>query len=38
MFEKSTHKIAFIAGDGIGKEVMPHGVRAVSAAAKKFGI
>ena len=38
MLEKSTHKIAVIAGDGIGKEVMPHGVRAVSAAAKKFGI
>ena len=38
MSEKSAHKIAVIAGDGIGKEVMPHGVRAVSTAAKKFGI
>ena len=38
MLGKSTHKIAVIAGDGIGKEVMPHGVRSVLAAAKKFGI
>ena len=33
-----THKIAVIAGDGIGKEVMPEGVRAVQAAARKFNI
>jgi tartrate dehydrogenase/decarboxylase/D-malate dehydrogenase len=33
-----THKIAVIAGDGIGKEVMPEGLRAVQAAADKFGI
>lgn len=33
-----THKIAVIAGDGIGKEVMPEGLRAVQAAAGKFGI
>lgn len=32
------HKIAVIAGDGIGMEVMPEGVRAVEAAAQKFGI
>ena len=32
------HKIALIAGDGIGKEVMPEGVRAVQAAAAKFQI
>ncbi len=31
-------KIAVIAGDGIGKEVMPEGVRALEAASKKFGI
>ena len=31
-------KIAVIPGDGIGKEVMPEGVRALEAAAKKFGI
>lgn len=33
-----THKIAVIAGDGIGNEVMPEGLRAVEAAARKFGI
>lgn len=33
-----THKIAVIAGDGIGQEVMPEGLRAVEAAARKFGI
>jgi tartrate dehydrogenase/decarboxylase/D-malate dehydrogenase len=32
------HRIAVIAGDGIGKEVMPEGLRAVAAAAKKFNI
>ena len=32
------HKIAVIAGDGIGKEVMPEGVRVLEAAARKFGI
>ena len=31
-------KIAVIPGDGIGKEVMPEGVRALEAASKKFGI
>jgi len=34
----STARIAVIAGDGIGKEVMPEGVRVVDAAARKFGI
>ncbi len=32
------HKIAVIAGDGIGKEVMPEGLRVLEAAADKFGI
>ncbi|MEO5861729.1 MAG: tartrate dehydrogenase [Burkholderiales bacterium] len=32
------HNIAVIAGDGIGREVMPEGVRALDAAARKFGI
>ncbi|TAG67211.1 MAG: tartrate dehydrogenase, partial [Burkholderiales bacterium] len=32
------HKIAVIAGDGIGKEVMPEGLRVMEAAAKKFNI
>jgi tartrate dehydrogenase/decarboxylase/D-malate dehydrogenase len=31
------HKIAIIAGDGIGKETVPEGVRVLEAAAKKFG-
>ena len=33
-----TYRIALIAGDGIGKEVMPEGLRVVLAAAKRFGI
>ena len=33
-----THRIAVIAGDGIGQEVMPEGVRAVQAAARKHGL
>ena len=33
-----THRIAVLAGDGIGKEVMPEGLRAVQAAADRFGI
>jgi len=32
------HRIAVLAGDGIGTEVMPEGVRALEAAAKRFGI
>lgn len=32
------HNIAVIAGDGIGREVMPEGVRALDAAARKFDI
>ena len=31
-------KIAIIPGDGIGKEVMPEGVRALEVAGSKFGI
>lgn len=34
----STHKIAVIPGDGIGKEVVPEGMRVMDAVAKKFGI
>jgi tartrate dehydrogenase/decarboxylase/D-malate dehydrogenase len=34
----TTHRIAVIGGDGIGKEVMPEGLRVVDAAARKFGI
>ena len=31
------HKIALIPGDGIGKEVVPEGVRVLEAAARRFG-
>jgi len=32
------YKIAVIPGDGIGKEVVPEGIRVVDAAAAKFGV
>ena len=32
------HRIAVMPGDGIGKEVMPEGVRVLEAAAKRHGI
>jgi tartrate dehydrogenase/decarboxylase/D-malate dehydrogenase len=32
-----TYKIAVIPGDGIGREVVPEGVRVLEAAAKQFG-
>lgn len=32
------HRIAVVAGDGIGKEVMPEGLRVLDVAARKFGI
>ncbi len=32
-----THRIAVIPGDGIGKEVMPEGLRVLQAAARRFG-
>ena len=34
----STYRIAVIPGDGIGTEVMPEGLRALEAVAKKFDI
>jgi tartrate dehydrogenase/decarboxylase/D-malate dehydrogenase len=34
----SKHRIAVIAGDGIGTEVMPEGIRVLEAAATRFGI
>ena len=34
----STHRIAVIAGDGIGKEVMPEGLLALEAAARRFNL
>ncbi|MBK7264385.1 MAG: tartrate dehydrogenase [Rubrivivax sp.] len=33
-----TYRIAAIPGDGIGREVMPEGLRVLQAAAKRFGI
>jgi len=32
-----TFKIAVIAGDGIGKEVVPEGIRVIDAAGRRFG-
>jgi tartrate dehydrogenase/decarboxylase/D-malate dehydrogenase len=34
----TTHRIAVIAGDGIGKEVVPEGQRVLEAAGRRFGI
>ena len=34
----SQKRIAVIAGDGIGKEVMPEGLRVMEAAASKFNL
>ena len=34
----NTHKIAILAGDGIGQEVIPVGVAAIEAAAKGAGV
>ena len=35
---KSPHRIAVIAGDGIGTEVMPEGIRALDAVAEVFDL
>ena len=32
-----TYRVAVIPGDGIGKEVVPEGVRVLEEAAKRFG-
>jgi tartrate dehydrogenase/decarboxylase/D-malate dehydrogenase len=34
----ASHRIAVIPGDGIGKEVVPEGLRVLDAAARKFNI
>ena len=34
---RRTYSIAVIPGDGIGKEVMPEGIRVLEQAAKRFG-
>ena len=36
--QKKPFRIAVIPGDGIGKEVMPEGIRVLEAAAAKYGI
>ena len=33
-----SHRIAVIPGDGIGREVMPEGLRALEAAGRRFGV
>ena len=38
MAKRKTHRIAVIAGDGIGHEVVPQGVRVLEKAARKFDI
>src|SRR6516162_1801933 len=35
---RKPYRIAVLPGDGIGKEVMPEGMRVLEAAAKKFGV
>ena len=34
----SAHQIAVIAGDGIGKETVPEGIKVLDAAAERFGL
>jgi len=34
----NTHRIAVVPGDGIGKEVVPEGIRVLDAVARRFGI
>ena len=36
--EKKPYRIAVIPGDGIGKEVVPEGLRVLEQAAKKHGV
>ncbi|WP_025733308.1 tartrate dehydrogenase [Carnimonas nigrificans] len=36
--ESRTYRIAAIPGDGIGKEVMPEGIKVLKAAAARFGL
>ena len=35
---KNKYSIAVIEGDGIGKEVMPEGIRCLEAVSSKYGI
>lgn len=36
--QTNAHRIAVIPGDGIGKEVVPEGIRVLEAAAKKYDL
>jgi tartrate dehydrogenase/decarboxylase/D-malate dehydrogenase len=36
--QKKQYRIAVIPGDGIGKEVVPEGLRVLETAAKKHGV
>jgi tartrate dehydrogenase/decarboxylase/D-malate dehydrogenase len=38
MAARTKHRIAVIPGDGIGKEVVPEGIRVLDAAGRRFGI
>jgi tartrate dehydrogenase/decarboxylase / D-malate dehydrogenase len=38
MSAKKSYRIAVIAGDGIGKEVVPEGLRVLEAVAKRFDL
>ena len=38
MTSSRAHKIAIIAGDGIGKEVIPAGIAAIEAASRGTGV
>ena len=37
MTSSRTHRIAVIPGDGIGKEVVPEGLRVLEAVSRRFG-
>ena len=37
MSQRNTHRIAVIPGDGIGKEVVPEGIRALEAVSARYG-
>ena len=38
IMKKHNYKIAVIAGDGIGKEVMPEAIRVLEKIAKRYNI
>jgi len=38
MSSATTHRIAVLAGDGIGKEVVPPAIKVLDTAARRFGI